>query len=93
MSIVSNLSGDSMGLREAVGSTAPSRERIRESAQEFEALLMAQLLRQVREAAEEHSGETMATVMEMAEQRLAEVMAAQGGLGLAGLVLRQLERQ
>jgi Rod binding domain-containing protein len=56
-------------------------------------LLIAQMLRQAREAAGEGAGETTATVMEMAEQRMAEVMAAEGGLGLAGLILRQLERQ
>lgn len=93
MNIPLSLSCDSMGLREPAGSSKPSRERLRESAQQFEALLIAQLLRQAREAAGEHSDQTMATVMEMAEQRLAEVMAAQGGLGLAGLVLRQLEPQ
>lgn len=93
MSIHLSLSGDSMGLREPTSPAAPSRERIRESAQQFEALLIAQLLRQAREAAGEQTDETMATVMEMAEQRLAEIMAAQGGLGLAGLALRQLEHQ
>ncbi len=93
MSALPSISGDAWGLRETGPGGSPSRERIRESAQQFEALLIAQMLRQAREAATEESGEIMATVMEMAEQRLAEVMAAQGGLGLAGLIVRQLEPQ
>ena len=93
MSIPVSVSGDSFGLREAGPPGADSRQRVRESAQQFEALLIAQMLRQAREAAGEDADEITATVMEMAEQRMAEVMAAQGGLGLAGLILRQLERQ
>ncbi|MCS7043044.1 MAG: hypothetical protein NZR01_09650 [Bryobacteraceae bacterium] len=56
--------------------------------QQFEALLIGQMLRSMREAggsswAGSEGGEAGLGLMEMAEQQLALAMAAAGGLGLA----------
>ncbi|HWR49644.1 MAG TPA: hypothetical protein VN428_00955 [Bryobacteraceae bacterium] len=65
--------------------------KIREAAEQFEAVLIGQLLRSMR-ASESGgwlgTGEDAAggSMMEIAEEHLAGVMAAQGGIGLANLV-------
>jgi peptidoglycan hydrolase FlgJ len=70
-------------------------ERVREAARQFEALLVGQLVRSMRE----ESGGWLSTgaddaaggiATEFAEQQFAEALAAQGGLGLAAMVVRGL---
>jgi len=68
---------------------------LRSVAAEFESLLLAQMLRSFREAsesgwlgnAEDQAG---ATMTELAEYELARVLASQGGLGLADLIVHGL---
>lgn len=67
---------------------APAAGRAKGAAQEFEALLIAQMLRSARED-EGASG----TMMEFAEQQVAQMISASGGLGLAGLVESGLTSQ
>ncbi len=75
---------------------APEREsqRLREAAVEFEALLVAQMLKSMREdrgwmgTGEDHTG---ASLLEIAEEHLARVIASQGGLGLADLILHGIQ--
>lgn len=74
----------------------PKAESIQDAAEQFEALLITQLLKSMREAGsggwlgtgEEESGGLM---MEVAEGHLARVLASQGGLGVANLVVKGLE--
>lgn len=69
--------------------------RLRQVAGDFEALLLAQLLKTMREergwmgTGEDQAGTSM---LEIAEEHLAQVLAAQGGLGLAELVAQSLEQ-
>ena len=68
--------------------------KAKEAAQQFEALLLGQILRSVREAAgSENSDEAASCATEFAEQQFALVLARQGGLGLAALIARGLERK
>jgi len=74
----------------------PDAQSIRAVAGQFEALLVGQLMRPMREAG--GSGwlgcgddEAGAGLMELAEQHLASAIAASGGLGLAALVEKGLE--
>ena len=82
-------------------STVPPVEsrKAREVAQEFESLLIAQLLRSFREdgggcgwlgTGADQAGVTMA---EFAEQAIARSLSAQGGLGLAALIESGLRDQ
>lgn len=69
---------------------------IRDAAGKFEALLLGQLLKSARESGSGDgsggSGDTSADSMfELAEGHLAEVMAARGGLGLANMIVQQLQ--
>lgn len=67
---------------------------LQEAAQAFEALLVGQMLKMVREAGEQgglgESDSSSSSVMEMAEENLARQMSANGGLGLAKVISSQL---
>jgi flagellar protein FlgJ len=70
-------------------------ERLKQLAAEFESLLLAQLLKSMREATSSGwlgAGEDQAgvTMVEMAEQQFAQLLASQGGLGLADLIVQGL---
>jgi flagellar protein FlgJ len=70
--------------------------KIRDAAQQFEALLLGQILRSARESnggwlgSGGDSASDCAT--EFAEQHLAALLAQNGGLGLAKLIAEGLER-
>jgi Rod binding domain-containing protein len=68
---------------------------VREAAIQFESLLIAQLLKSVRESSpgwlgdgEDQAG---ATATDLAEEHFAQTLARQGGLGLARIVISGLD--
>ncbi len=74
--------------------TSPAR--ILDAAQQFEALLLTEILHAAREggagwlgAGEDASSDCAS---DFAEQRFAAVLAQQGGFGLAGMIARGLDR-
>ena len=74
----------------------PTPTRTRDAAQQFEALLIGQMLRGVRESGkgwlgsgEDSSGEC---ATDYAEQQFAAVLAQNGGLGLADMITRGLSK-
>ncbi len=72
-----------------------SPEKVRDAAQQFEALLVAQILRSVRESSGGWLGggdSASASATEFAEQHLATVLSKAGGLGLADLIAAGLNR-
>lgn len=85
----------------SVASSGPrskdSPEKIRKAATDFEALLIAQMLKSARESGggvngdEGEEDETNSTVLELGEQQLAQVLAQNGGLGIAKMVVAGLE--
>ena len=70
--------------------------RVRDAAQQFEALLIGQILRSVRERGEgwlgSGDGSSSDCATEYAEQQFAATLAKQGGLGLADLISKGLRR-
>jgi Rod binding domain-containing protein len=72
--------------------------KVKEAAGQFEALLITQMLKWARESSasgwtgDSQDGST-ASVMEMSEQHLAQVLASQGGLGLAKIIVEGLNRE
>ena len=70
--------------------------KVRDAAQQFEALLIGQILRSVRESGSGWlgSGSDSSTdcATEYAEQHLATTLAQHGGLGLSDLIAQGLER-
>jgi flagellar protein FlgJ len=80
------------------GATAPAKgdtpEKVRDAAEQFESLLVSQILRSARQTdggwlgTEDAAGEC---ATDYAEQQFATVIAKQGGLGLANLIVKGLE--
>jgi Rod binding domain-containing protein len=70
--------------------------KIRDAAQQFEALLLTELLKSAHPSGgwlgsgdEDAAG----TAFSFAEQQLATTMAKQGGIGLSGLIAKGLEKE
>ncbi len=76
-----------------VPSAKDTPDKIRKAAADFEALLIAQMLKSTRESGggmtgdEEEQDETNSTMLELGEQQLAQVLANSGGLGIAKMVI------
>jgi flagellar protein FlgJ len=94
-----NRTGPTAGLPLSMGNPKKpdDPEKVRGAAQQFEALLIGQMMRSVRESGSgwlgsggDSSGDC---ATEYAEQQFATVMAQQGGLGLSNLISRGLENR
>jgi flagellar protein FlgJ len=75
-----------------------SPEKIRKAATDFEALLIAQMLKSARESGGGLTGdadeqdETNSTMLELGEQQLAQALASNGGLGIGNIVIAGLTK-
>ena len=78
-----------------IGSQRVSALTPQAAAREFEAMLIAQLMKTAREAGQfEDSGDAMTGsegYLEIAERHLAEALAASGAFGFARMILEELE--
>jgi murein DD-endopeptidase MepM/ murein hydrolase activator NlpD len=85
------------GLPAAPDHQAAERQEIRRLAQEFEALLMTQMLRDMRHAMvdddEQNEGLGSGALFDASEVELARVLSRAGGLGLTDALLGAFERQ
>lgn len=76
--------------------SANSPDKIRDSARQFEALLIGQLMRTMRESSGGGLGsgddQAGASMSEFAEQQMAQVLSANGGFGLASLIEQGLNQ-
>jgi Rod binding domain-containing protein len=76
--------------REQLMNLSRDAGKVKESASQFEALLMGQMLRSARESGGSWFGggedEAASSAIGMAEEHLAQTIAAQGGLGLSGII-------
>ena len=75
-----------------------SPEKIKKAAQQFEALLIEQILKAGRETGSSGSlgtgeGSASRTSMDKADQQFASLLAAGGGFGLAKVIASGLERK
>lgn len=76
-----------------------SPEKIKDAAQQFEALMISQFLKTARETSSSGGwlgtgeDETGQIPMDLAEQQLAMTMAKQGGFGLTKTITRDLEQR
>lgn len=78
------------------GTSQDTPEKIHKAATDFEALLIAQLLKSARESGGGITGdadeqdETNSTLLELGEQQLAQALSSSGGLGIANMVIAGL---
>jgi flagellar protein FlgJ len=98
---IAQLSGAGITAEASAGNLARKPDdpaRVRDAAQQFEALLMGQILRSVRESGkgwlnsggEDASGDC---ATDFAEQQLATALAQGGGLGLTDVIAAGLTRK
>ncbi|MDQ2843479.1 MAG: rod-binding protein [Acidobacteriota bacterium] len=78
-------------------SAQPKPKRIHEAAQQFESLLIGEMLKSARSASSDGwlgSGESTGddSAMDMAESQLANALASSGGLGLASTIERVMNK-
>jgi flagellar protein FlgJ len=70
--------------------------KIRESAKQFEALLIGQMLKSMRDSEGGWLGtgedESSSSAMEYAQESFAQALASRGGLGLAAIVTKGFEK-
>jgi Rod binding domain-containing protein len=90
-------SGDEAGATGGKTGKKDTPEAIAKAASQFEALLIGQLLQSARAGDEEgwfgtDAGDAGSTMTEMSEQVLSSTLASKGGLGLAKLVTKGMEK-
>jgi flagellar protein FlgJ len=70
--------------------------KIKESAKQFEALLIGQMLKSMRDSEGGWLGtgddESSSSAMEYAQESFAQALASRGGLGLAAVVVKGFEK-
>ena len=73
----------------------PDIAKLKDAAGKFESMLIAQMLKSARKTdsggwSGEASDQSTSSLMDMGEQALADTLGAQGGLGLAQMIVSQL---
>jgi len=86
---------DSISLKTATQPAAtPENLSLKDAAGKFEALLIGQMLKSARESDSGgwtgESDQSGSAIMDMAEQHVAEMLGAQGALGIARMVVDKL---
>jgi Rod binding domain-containing protein len=73
------------------GPTTAAPTKVEGAAKQFEALMIAQMLRTAREDTEDSSS-SASTMLDVADQQFSQVLANNGGLGLAKLIVKGLNQ-
>jgi flagellar protein FlgJ len=73
----------------------PQIQKIKQAAQEFEAVLLRQMMREIRNSvfSESTKGNSNATYLSLADEQMANNMAAQGGFGFGKAMATQMIQQ
>jgi flagellar protein FlgJ len=78
----------------AAGAKSGDTAKLKDAAGKFEAMLIAQILKSARKTDSGgwsgESDQSPSSIMDMAEQQLADMLGAQGGLGIAQMVVKRL---
>ena len=69
----------------------PAQTKVAGAAKQFEALMIAQMLRTARENTEDENS-TSSSMLDLADQQFSQVLANNGGLGLANLVVKGINQ-
>ena len=79
----------------AAESASPTPEKVKDAARQFEALLIGQMLKSIKDSQGGWFGtgedEASSSAMEYAQEMFAQSLSASGGLGLARMVVAGLE--
>jgi len=88
---VASIAPHSQSIRDNANDTPA---RVAKAASDFEALLIGQMLKSAREAGEsdEEEKDPNSTMLEFGEQQFAQVLASNGGFGMANMVVAGLTK-
>jgi Rod binding domain-containing protein len=75
----------------SMNAAAPTPTKVEGAAKQFEALMIAQMLRTARENTEDGDSSS-STMLDVADQQFSQVLANNGGLGLATLIVKGLNQ-
>ena len=75
----------------SMGATSLAPTKVEGAAKQFEALMIAQMLRTARENTEDGDSSS-STMLDVADQQFSQVLANNGGLGLAKLIVKGLNQ-
>ncbi len=82
------------GAREALAATAADSPKLRKAAQDFEAVLLGSVLEQMEESVQEESDDSgSGDLRGLGVEQLARAWAQNGGVGIARIILPQLQKQ
>lgn len=70
--------------------SAPQLAKLKKGAQDFEAMMVAQMWKGAKDDDEEDQAGSTKTMSDIGSQALAQGVAARGGFGFAKMVLKQL---
>jgi Rod binding domain-containing protein len=73
----------------AIETSAPTK--VEGAAKQFEALMIAQMLRTARENTEDQDS-SASTMLDVADQQFSQILSNNGGLGLAQLIVKGLNQ-
>ena len=74
----------------------PRPNTVEGAAKQFESLLIGEMLRSVRESTaddEDECDNTKQTMLDVADQQFAQVLASNGGLGMARMIVHGLQQE
>ncbi len=72
----------------------PKPTKTADAAQQFEALLIGQMLRSAHEASQDDDNDQSgATMTDMADQQFAQLLSKNGGMGLAHMIVTGLNKE
>ena len=74
----------------SMAATAPPT-KVEGAAKQFEALMIAQMLRTARENTEDENS-TSSSMLDLADQQFSQVLANNGGLGLSKLIVKGINQ-
>ena len=76
----------------AIAPTESKPKNTADAAKQFEALVIGQMLRSAREeSGEDERDSTGSTMLDMADQQFAKMLADRGGLGLGTMIAKSLK--
>jgi Rod binding domain-containing protein len=75
----------------SMNATAAMPTKVEGAAKQFEALMIAQMLRTARENTEDEDS-SASTMLDVADQQFSQVLSNNGGLGLATLIVKGLNQ-
>ncbi len=77
----------------APNAESPKPRNLEDAAQQFEAMMITQMLKSAKESDGDGDDSNQNTMLDMANSQFAKMLSANGGLGLSKLIIQELKQQ